>query len=185
MIGYITIGTNDLPRAAAFYDTLFAEIGAGRLRESDRSIAWGTRADAPALGVCKPFDLQPATAGNGTMIALKMDAKAQVDALLLRHQVAHAAYLGRLDAVRAVAARAAGSAPGSEAWVNAHVVLSRLDKIRDDSVAAVRAFDGLIADASAGDSGLVALLTDAQKPVLDDVAAQNDEIGRLSRLIGE
>ena len=43
----------------------------------------------------------------------------------------------------------------------------------------------LIADANAGDSGLVALLTDAQKPVLDDVAAQNDEIGRLSRLIGE
>ena len=81
MSGYITIGTNDLPRAATFYDTLFAEIGAGRLRESDRSIAWGTRADAPALGVCKPFDLQPATAGNGTMIALKMDAKTQVDAL--------------------------------------------------------------------------------------------------------
>jgi hypothetical protein len=63
--------------------------------------------------------------------------------------------------------------------------LSRLDKIRDDSVAAVRAFDSLIADANAGDSGLVALLTDAQKPVVDDVAAQNDAIRRLSRLIGE
>ena len=118
-------------------------------------------------------------------VSLPVELKAQVDALLLRHQVAQAAYLGRLDAVRAVAARAAGSAPGSEAWVNAHVVLSRLDKIRDDSVAAVRAFDGLIADASAGDSGLVALLTDAQKPVADDVAVQNDEIRRLSGLIGE
>ena len=118
-------------------------------------------------------------------VSMPVELKAQVDALLLRHQVAHAAYLGRLDAVRAVAARAAGSAPGSEAWVNAHVVLSRLDKMRDDSVAAVRAFDGLIADASAGDSGLVALLTDAQKPVADDVAVQNDEIRRLSRLIGE
>ena len=118
-------------------------------------------------------------------VSMPVELKAQVDALLLRHQVAQAAYLGRLDAVRAVAARAAGSAPGSEAWVNAHVVLSRLDKMRDDSVAAVRAFDGLIADASAGDSGLVALLTDAQKPVADDVAVQNDEIRRLSRLIGE
>lgn len=28
MIGYVTLGTNDLPRAAAFYDTLLAEIGA-------------------------------------------------------------------------------------------------------------------------------------------------------------
>ena len=126
-----------------------------------------------------------AVAPPAAPVSMPVELKAQVDALLLRHQVAHAAYLGRLDAVRAVAARAAGSAPGSEAWVNAHVVLSRLDKIRDDSVAAVRAFDGLIADASAGDSGLVALLTDAQKPVLDDVAAQNDEIRRLSRLIGE
>lgn len=118
-------------------------------------------------------------------VSLAVELKAQVDALLARHQVAHAAYLERLDAVRAVAARAAGSAPGSEAWVNAHVTLSRLDKIRDDSVAVVRAFDGLIADANAGDSGLSALLTDAQKPVVDDVAAQNDEIRRLSRLIGE
>ena len=57
--------------------------------------------------------------------------------------------------------------------------------MRDDSVAAVRGFDGLIADANAGDSGLVGLLTEAQKPVLNDVAAQNDEIRRLSRLIGE
>jgi hypothetical protein len=118
-------------------------------------------------------------------VSMSVELKAQVDALLARHQVAHAAYLERLDAVRAVAARAAGSAPGSEAWVNAHVTLSRLDKIRDDSVAVVRAFDGLIADANAGDSGLSALLTDAQKPVLDDVAVQNDEIRRLSRLIGE
>ena len=118
-------------------------------------------------------------------VSMSVELKAQVDALLARHQVAHAAYLERLDAVRAVAARAAGSAPGSEAWVNAHVTLSRLDKIRDDSVAVVRAFDGLIADANAGDSGLAALLTDAQKPVVDDVAVQNDEIRRLSRLIGE
>jgi hypothetical protein len=118
-------------------------------------------------------------------VSMSVELKAQVDALLSRHKIAHAAYLERLDAVRSVAARAAGSAPGSEAWVNGHVILSRLDKIRDDSVAAVRAFDGLIADANAGDSGLVALLTDAQKPVADDVAAQNDEIRRLSRLIGE
>ena len=118
-------------------------------------------------------------------VSLPVELRAQVDALLARHQIAHAAYLERLDAVRSVAARAAGSAPGSEAWVNAHVILSRLDKIRDDSVAAVRALDGLIADANAGDSGLAALLTDAQKPVVDDVAVQNDEIRRLSRLIGE
>lgn len=127
----------------------------------------------------------PPVTAPAAPVSMSVELKAQVNALLSRHLAAHAAYIGRLDAVRAVASRASGSAAGSEGWVNAHVLLSRLDKARADSVAAVRAFDTLIADASAGDSGLVALLTDAQKPVADDVAAQNAEIQRLSRLIGE
>ncbi len=129
--------------------------------------------------------ITPPVTAPAAPVSMSVELKAQVNALLSRHQAAHAAYIGRLDAVRSVASRASGSAAGSEAWVNAHVLLSRLDKARDDSVAAVRAFDTLIADAGAGDSGLVALLTDAQKPVADDVAAQNAEIQRLSRLIGE
>jgi catechol 2,3-dioxygenase-like lactoylglutathione lyase family enzyme len=32
-IGYITVGTNDLTRAAAFYDALLGELGAKRLWE--------------------------------------------------------------------------------------------------------------------------------------------------------
>ena len=27
MVGYVTLGTNDLERAVAFYDTLLAELG--------------------------------------------------------------------------------------------------------------------------------------------------------------
>jgi catechol 2,3-dioxygenase-like lactoylglutathione lyase family enzyme len=30
MIGYVTLGSNDVQRAAAFYDELLALIGAGR-----------------------------------------------------------------------------------------------------------------------------------------------------------
>lgn len=129
--------------------------------------------------------ITPPVTAPAAPVSMSVELKAQVNALLSRHQAAQAAYTGRLDAVRSVASRAAGSAAGSEGWVNAHVLLSRLDKMRDDSVAAVRAFDTLIADAGTGDSGLVALLIDAQKPVADDVAAQNEEIQRLSRLIGE
>jgi len=80
MIGYVTLGTNDLPRAVAFYDALFATIGAKRAWESERSTAWGTSADAPALCLIKPFDGQPATVGNGTMVALAMPSRAAVDA---------------------------------------------------------------------------------------------------------
>ncbi len=56
MIGYVTIGTNDLPRAAAFYDALLAGIGAKRLMESDRFVAWSVRPEQAGLAVTKPFD---------------------------------------------------------------------------------------------------------------------------------
>lgn len=116
---------------------------------------------------------------------LSVELAAKANTLLTRHKVAHDDYLRGLPAVQSTASRAAGTSPGSEAWVNAHVMLSRLDKLRSDSVAALRDFDRLIADTSAVDVGVAALLTDVQRPVMADVAAQNDEIARLSRLIGE
>jgi predicted lactoylglutathione lyase len=81
MIGYVTLGTNDLPRAAVFYDALLGEMGAKRMMETDQFIAWGTQANLPGLGVTKPFDKQPATVGNGVMVALGVDSPAKVDAL--------------------------------------------------------------------------------------------------------
>jgi catechol 2,3-dioxygenase-like lactoylglutathione lyase family enzyme len=81
MIGYVTIGTNNLPRAAAFYDALLGELGAKRMMENEQFIAWSVRPDAPGLGVTKPFDQKPATVGNGVMVALEAKSAAQVDAL--------------------------------------------------------------------------------------------------------
>ncbi|MDH5285450.1 MAG: VOC family protein [Betaproteobacteria bacterium] len=78
MIGYVTLGTNDLPRAAAFYDALLAEIGAKRLYDFGRAIAWGTAMDKPALSATLPFDGKPATVGNGVMVALVVDSKEKV-----------------------------------------------------------------------------------------------------------
>ncbi len=79
MIGYVTIGTNDLPRAAAFYDALLGEIGATRMMENEQFVAWSTRPDQPGIGVTKPFDKKPATVGNGVMVALMVDSRAKVD----------------------------------------------------------------------------------------------------------
>lgn len=81
MIGYLTLGTNDLARAAAFYDALLAELGAKRWMETERSIAWSAAPGTPGLSICKPFDGQSATAGNGTMIALAAGSTEKVDAL--------------------------------------------------------------------------------------------------------
>jgi catechol 2,3-dioxygenase-like lactoylglutathione lyase family enzyme len=81
MIGYVTLGTNNLPRAAAFYDALLEEIGAKRMMESDRFVAWSVRPDLPGLGVTLPYDKNAATIGNGVMVALVVDTKEKVDAL--------------------------------------------------------------------------------------------------------
>ena len=81
MIGYVTLGTNDLPRAAAFYDALLGEIGAKRFMEGERFIAWAVSPTQPSLGVIKPYDGKAATVGNGTMVALLVDSKEKVDRL--------------------------------------------------------------------------------------------------------
>jgi predicted lactoylglutathione lyase len=81
MIGYVTLGTNDLPHAARFYDALLACFGAKRLMEAGTFIAWGTGPGSPMLAVTVPFDQKPATVGNGVMVALQVDSKAKVDAV--------------------------------------------------------------------------------------------------------
>ena len=82
MIGYVTLGTNDLPKAAAFYDELLGSIGAGRFMEEEGYfIAWATEPNQPSVAVSVPFNKEPATVGNGTMVALFVDAPDKVDAL--------------------------------------------------------------------------------------------------------
>ncbi|MDJ0920822.1 MAG: VOC family protein [Henriciella sp.] len=81
MIGYVTLGTSDLARGAAFYDALFAELGAGRMMEFETFIAWGKPGGGAGIGLTKPFDGNPATVGNGVMVALEAEDKAQVDKL--------------------------------------------------------------------------------------------------------
>lgn len=81
MIGYVTLGTNDLDRAAKFYDALLSEIGARRNMEFEGFVTWAVNPDQPSLALTKPFDGKAATPGNGTMVALQLDSKEKVKAL--------------------------------------------------------------------------------------------------------
>jgi predicted lactoylglutathione lyase len=81
MIGYVTLGTNDLARTAGFYDQLLAVLGAKRGWETDKYVAWTTGPKSPMLLAIKPYDGKPATVGNGTMVALAATSKAEVDAV--------------------------------------------------------------------------------------------------------
>lgn len=81
MIGYVTLGTNDLQKAAAYYDELLGSIGASRFLEEDGYfIAWATEPNAPSIAVSVPFNKEKATVGNGTMVAVFLDSPDKVDA---------------------------------------------------------------------------------------------------------
>ena len=79
MLAYATIGTNDLSRAAGFYDEVLGVLGAKRFMENEQFIAWGSSPDGAGLGVTRPFDGHAATAGNGAMVALGADSRDVVD----------------------------------------------------------------------------------------------------------
>ena len=81
MIGYVTLGTNDLERSARFYDAIAAEVGTSRMMEWPGAIAWGKPGGEAGIGLTKPFDGNPATVGNGVMVALQAGSREQVDRL--------------------------------------------------------------------------------------------------------
>lgn len=81
MVGYVTVGTNDMERSARFYDALLGELGGKRMMDTERFIAWTVDGSGAALSIAKPFDDAPATVGNGVMLALATTSKEQVDKL--------------------------------------------------------------------------------------------------------
>ena len=81
MIGYVTLGTNDLARGARFYDAIAAEMGVGRMMEAETFIAWGAPGGGAGIGLTKPFDGAPACVGNGVMVALEAKDRDQVQRL--------------------------------------------------------------------------------------------------------
>ena len=81
MIGYVTLGTNDVAKAAAFYDELLGLLGAKRFMEDDTMVAWMASPQAPGIGVIRPHDGNAATVGNGMMVALAVDSPEKVNAL--------------------------------------------------------------------------------------------------------
>lgn len=81
MIGYTTLGANDLPALSKFYDDLLAVCGASRIMDMGEFILWGTSLEEAALAVTKPYDGNPATVGNGVMVAIRTQSQEAVQAL--------------------------------------------------------------------------------------------------------
>jgi catechol 2,3-dioxygenase-like lactoylglutathione lyase family enzyme len=78
MIGYVTIGTRDFQRAVKFYDAIAKEMDTPRMMEFETFVAWQKPNGPPGIAVTLPFDKQPASVGNGMMVALRAKDKEHV-----------------------------------------------------------------------------------------------------------
>ena len=79
MIGYITIGTNDLRTSGEFYDELLSILGARRIMTDERMLGWGKTPDETMFSVILPYDGNKATSGNGVMVALDVKDPSTVE----------------------------------------------------------------------------------------------------------
>ena len=80
MIGYITLGTADVARGAAFYDAIAKEMDTPRMMGSvdEGFIAWGKMGGPAGVAIIKPFDGADMSVGNGSMVALEAKDEAHV-----------------------------------------------------------------------------------------------------------
>lgn len=78
MIGYATIGVNDIAKAKDFYCNLFdakVQFDAGRIAMI------GKTEGQPMVAVCEPFNQEAPSCGNGAMLAFPAESKEAVDAM--------------------------------------------------------------------------------------------------------
>jgi catechol 2,3-dioxygenase-like lactoylglutathione lyase family enzyme len=86
---YLTLGTNDVVRAARFYDAALAPLGFVRRGTEETEVGYGLPDDRRIrLWITQPYDGRPATVGNGTMVALFAPSQEAVQAF---HKAALAA----------------------------------------------------------------------------------------------
>jgi catechol 2,3-dioxygenase-like lactoylglutathione lyase family enzyme len=80
VIAYTTVGVTDMQRSIAFYDAVFAPLGGERDVTSDTWTGYSRRRDRAKFFLARPFNGEPATGGNGMMLAILAPDRAAVDA---------------------------------------------------------------------------------------------------------
>ena len=81
ILSHVSLGTNQLDRALAFYDKALGALGIGRvvdMSQEHHAVAYGRA--YPEFWVQAPFNGKPAEVANGVHIAFYAETPAQVDA---------------------------------------------------------------------------------------------------------
>ncbi len=80
MISHFNLGTNDLARAEQFYNELLSIFNAQQAYKAERTVLYALGEGSAKLAINKPFNGEPATVGNGSMVAFSASGPEQVKA---------------------------------------------------------------------------------------------------------
>ncbi len=78
-INYFVLGTNDLKASTAFYNALFENTDLTLLSTTERMVFW--QGNDFSFAIAKPFNQEPATNGNGTMVGISLSSNDEVKRL--------------------------------------------------------------------------------------------------------
>ena len=80
MFSHVTIGSNDIAKAKAFYDELVKPLGLVCHMSFPEAAGYGVAGGRPQLWIVSPLDKNKASVGNGITIGLDAPNRASVDA---------------------------------------------------------------------------------------------------------
>ena len=78
-LDYCVLGTNNMEESIKFYDSLFEQTELKQVLSTERMTFW--QCEDFAFAIAKPFNGEPATNGNGTMIGLNVGSTEEVKRL--------------------------------------------------------------------------------------------------------
>jgi len=81
MLGFVTIGTNNIQESCKFYDSILPLLGLKKVVITESYIGYAKKNNLEKIEfyLIKPFNKEIATCGNGTMIAFLTDSRLNVD----------------------------------------------------------------------------------------------------------
>lgn len=78
-MSYTVLGTNNMDAGVKFYNSLFEQTAPNQVLATDRMTFW--QFDSFAFAIALPFDGEPASNGNGTMIGFDVGSVEEVTRL--------------------------------------------------------------------------------------------------------
>ena len=81
ILDFVMVGSNDYKKSSEFYDAIFEPLKLKKIVTTDRYIGYGHSSEPGDVKfyVTKPRNGEPATYGNGTMLAFLADTREAVD----------------------------------------------------------------------------------------------------------